>query len=160
MTTRTLAFAMLIACSKPAATPPPATPTPTPAPAPAAKPSDADIVALEHDPDAPPKRPPADPHQDQLASQADAEGTVLFDAKNYAEASAKFRDAVARAPVAKYAYDLCRSLYQEGKFSAGLTACDAAGRLEPDAALAASIAKQRAQILADAKAQHIQLTTP
>ncbi len=156
---RTLALTVVLACSKPAATPPPATPAPAPTaePSPTPRATEHDLVALEHDPGSQSQPPPTTGHQAELAASADAEGTVLFDAKKYADASAKFRDAFARAPTAKYAYDLCRSLYQEGKFGEALTACSAGSKSQPDAALATDINKLSDQIKKDAKAQGIQL---
>jgi tetratricopeptide (TPR) repeat protein len=153
-----LALVLVVACSKPSATAPPAAPAPAPAPTPAPAPhGETDIVALEHDPEAQPPHTPPEPHQAELAANVDAEGSVLFDAKKYAAASAKFRDAFARAPTAKYASDLCRSLYQEGKFDEALTACDAGLRSNPDATLATDINKQLDLIKKDAKAQGVQL---
>src|SRR5260221_11680414 len=151
---RMLALVLLVACSKPAATPPPAAPAPAAMPAPH---GETDVVALEHDPEAKPPHAPPTPYQAELAANVAAEGSVLFDAKKFAEASAKFRDAFARAPTAKYASDLCRSLYQEGKFGEAMTACDSGLRLDPDAALATDINRQLDLLKKDAKAQGIQL---
>lgn len=64
--------------------------------------------------------------QAEIAARLNEEGKVLMYSDKYAEASAKFRDAVARVPEAKYFYNLCASLYKEGKFGEALTACNAA----------------------------------
>ncbi|HEU0034072.1 MAG TPA: hypothetical protein VFQ53_25770 [Kofleriaceae bacterium] len=63
--------------------------------------------------------------QAEIASNLNEEGKQLMYGQKYAEASAKFREAVARVPEAKYFFNLCLSLYQEGKFGEALTACDA-----------------------------------
>ena len=52
-------------------------------------------------------------------------------ASKYDEATAKFRDAVARVPEAKYFFNLCTSLFQEGKFGEALTACNSAAQEQP-----------------------------
>jgi len=64
--------------------------------------------------------------QAEIAARLNEEGKVLMYSDNYPEASAKFRDAVARVPEAKYFYNLCASLFKEGKFGEALTACNAA----------------------------------
>ncbi len=64
--------------------------------------------------------------QAEIAAKLNDEGKVFMYADKYPEASAKFRDAVARVPEAKYFYNLCASLYKEGKFGEALTACNAA----------------------------------
>src|SRR5688500_10224922 len=64
--------------------------------------------------------------QAEIASKLNDEGKAFMYADKYPEASAKFRDAVARVPEAKYFYNLCASLYKEGKFGEALTACNAA----------------------------------
>lgn len=65
--------------------------------------------------------------QAEIAAKLNEEGKAFMYADKYPEASAKFRDAVARVPEAKYFYNLCASLYKEGKFGEALTACNAAG---------------------------------
>src|SRR5688500_15160371 len=64
--------------------------------------------------------------QADIAAKLNEEGKAFMYADKYPEASAKFRDAVARVPEAKYFYNLCASLYKEGKFGEALTACNAA----------------------------------
>src|SRR5579863_6966066 len=65
--------------------------------------------------------------QAEIAARENDEGKQLMfaDPPKYAEASAKFQDAVARVPEAKYFFNLCTSRYQEGKFGQALTACNA-----------------------------------
>ena len=65
--------------------------------------------------------------QAEIAARLNEEGKAFMYQDKWAEASAKFRDAVARVPEAKYFYNLCASLYKEGKFGEALTACNAAG---------------------------------
>ena len=64
--------------------------------------------------------------QADIAAKLNEEGKAFMYADKYPEASAKFRDAVARVPEAKYFYNLCASLYKEGKFGEALTACNQA----------------------------------
>src|SRR5436190_20567513 len=65
--------------------------------------------------------------QAEIAAKPTEEGKAFMYADQYTEASAKFRDAVARVPEAKYFYNLCASLFKEGRFGEALTACNAAG---------------------------------
>jgi hypothetical protein len=101
--------------------------------------------------------PPSGATQAQIAAQADAQGVKEMTAGNYPEASAKFRDAAARVPEAGYFVHLCSSLYHEGKFAEGLTACGAARKQSPSAAQQKLIDKQEKQIKDEAKRQQIQL---
>ena len=64
--------------------------------------------------------------QAEIAARLNEEGKAFMYKDRWAEASAKFRDAVARVPEAKYFYNLCASLFKEGKFGEALTACNAA----------------------------------
>src|SRR5579871_1910561 len=95
--------------------------------------------------------------QADIASRENDEGKELMYAGKYADASAKFRDAVARVPEAKYFFNLCTSLYQEGKFGEALTACDHAGQNNPDAKLKEKTDKLVARIHDEAKAQGVDL---
>ncbi|HEY4243612.1 MAG TPA: hypothetical protein VGM88_27555 [Kofleriaceae bacterium] len=63
--------------------------------------------------------------QAELASKLNDDGKALMYQKDFAGASAKFREAVARVPEAKYFFNLCMSLYQDGHFDEALTACNA-----------------------------------
>ena len=68
--------------------------------------------------------------QADIAAKLNDEGKAFMYADKFAEASAKFREAVARVPEAKYFYNLCASLYKEGKFGEALTACNSASSSE------------------------------
>jgi hypothetical protein len=69
--------------------------------------------------------------QAEIAAKLNEEGKVLMYSDRFAEASAKFREAVARVPEAKYFYNLCASLFKEGKFGDALTACNAVANNNP-----------------------------
>jgi hypothetical protein len=79
------------------------------------------------------------------------DGTELYDAGKYPEASAKFRDAVARVPEPAYFFNLCMSLWREGKHEEALYACDGVGKHEPKPALQAKTQRLVTRIRADAK---------
>jgi tetratricopeptide (TPR) repeat protein len=95
--------------------------------------------------------------QATLAAKLNDEGKELMFAKKYAEASSKFREAVARVPDAKYFFNLCTSLFQEGKFSEALVSCDAVDKNEPTPELAQKARALRERILGEAKQQGIVL---
>ncbi len=63
--------------------------------------------------------------QAQIAAKLSKEGVELMYAQKYSEASARFREAVARVPEPKYFFNLCTSLFQEGKLVEAKTACTA-----------------------------------
>ncbi len=92
--------------------------------------------------------------QAELANRLNEEGKELMYATKYSEASAKFREAVARVPEAKYFFNLCTSLFQEGKFSEALTACGAADKnASQNDELHAKANKLAGRIKDEAKAQ-------
>jgi TolA-binding protein len=95
--------------------------------------------------------------QAALAAKLSDEGVQLMFDKKYAEASAKFRDAVARVPEPKYFFNLCTSLFQEGKFSEALTSCGAVARNNPTPALQSKTNQMMDRIKTEAKAQGIRL---
>ncbi|HEV7556004.1 MAG TPA: hypothetical protein VGO00_11140, partial [Kofleriaceae bacterium] len=95
--------------------------------------------------------------QAQIANQLNEEGKELMFGNKYAEASAKFREAVARVPEPKYFFNLCTSLFQEGKFDLAITACNAVDKNTPAAELHDKNAKLIARIQEEAKAQNIEL---
>jgi hypothetical protein len=97
--------------------------------------------------------------QAEIAARDNAEGEELLVKRRYADASLKFRDAVARVPEARYFFNLCASLFEEGRFGEAHTACDAAGRSGPSAELRARIEKLVERIVAEARAQNIDLDT-
>lgn len=96
--------------------------------------------------------------QADIANRENDEGKQLMFAGKYADASAKFRDAAARTNEGKYYFNLCTSLYQEGKFGESMTACNTADKNAPDDALKAKVAKLRQRIEDDAKKANIDIT--
>lgn len=100
---------------------------------------------------------PAFAQQADLAAKLNDEGKELMFAGKFAEASAKFRDAVARVPEPKYFFNLCTSLYQEGKFDEAMTACNAIDKNSPTAEQKAKTDKLIGKIKDEAAAQHIEL---
>jgi hypothetical protein len=95
--------------------------------------------------------------QAEIAAKENEDGKDLMFAGNYKGASDKFRSAADRAPEAKYYFNLCTSLYQQGVFGAALTACNAGDNLSPDPKLKEKIAKTADKIKDDASKQHIDL---
>jgi tetratricopeptide (TPR) repeat protein len=101
------------------------------------------------------ERTPYDPNQDNASvpsvNRFNAEGTELYDAGKYAEASAKFREAVARVPEPFYFFNLCMSLWREGKRDEALQSCEAVAKNQPTPALQAKTDRVIARIRAGAK---------
>ena len=95
--------------------------------------------------------------QAEIAAKENEEGKQFMFAGNYKQASDKFRSAADRAPEARYYFNLCASLYQQGIFGQALTACNAGDNLNPDAKLKENIEKTQQKIKDDAAAQHIDL---
>ncbi len=95
--------------------------------------------------------------QAEIASKLNEEGKDLMFAGKFHEASEKFQQAVARVPEAKYFFNLCTSLYQEGKFPEAWTACQSVDKNSPDDKLKQKTAKLEQKIQSDADAQHIAL---
>ncbi|HWO22896.1 MAG TPA: hypothetical protein VNO30_29250 [Kofleriaceae bacterium] len=93
--------------------------------------------------------------QAEIAEKLNAEGKTLLFSNKYAEASAKFRLAVARVPEPGYFINLCTSLYHEGKFGEALTACNAVGNNNPSADQRTKADKLTNRIKEEAKAQGI-----
>jgi tetratricopeptide (TPR) repeat protein len=96
--------------------------------------------------------------QAELAAKLNEDGKELMFANKYAEASAKFREAVARVPEAKYFFNLCTSLFQEGKFSEAITACNAVEKNNPTPELNAKASKLSGRINDEAKSQGLTVT--
>jgi tetratricopeptide (TPR) repeat protein len=96
--------------------------------------------------------------QADLAAKLNEDGKELMYAGKYTEASAKFREAVARVPEAKYFFNLCTSLFQEGKFSDALTACDAVEKNKPSAELQGKATKLIGRIESEATAQGLKVS--
>src|SRR6185312_17526603 len=96
--------------------------------------------------------------QAEIANRENEEGKQLMFAGKYTDASANFRDAAARTNEGKYYFNLCTSLYQEGKFGEAMTACNTADKNAPDDALKTKVAKLRQRISDDAKAANVDIT--
>src|SRR3569623_2440408 len=96
--------------------------------------------------------------QADIANRENEEGKQLMFAQKYADASAKFRDAAARTNEGKYYFNLCTSLYQEGKFGEAMTACNTADKNAPDDALKTKVAKLRQRIEDDAKKANVDVS--
>jgi len=147
---RALGLVVVLGCRQPGPPPTVVPQPPSPPTAPADPPAD------------PPSTPPAPPStgpvplvsagkprptsmgtQAELAADKAWEGEEHYRGGRYAEASASFRDSVARVPEPRAFYNLCASLYMEGKFGEALVACDAVGRNRPTAEL-----RERAETLA------------
>lgn len=95
--------------------------------------------------------------QAEIASKENEEGKQLMFQQKYADASAKFQDAVARVPEAKYFFNLCMSLYQEGKFGEALTACNSVDKNGADDALKTKASKLEDKIKDEAQKQGVAL---
>jgi len=93
--------------------------------------------------------PPGGTHA-EIAARSAAEGQALFAEGKFAEASSKYMDAVARVPESRYFYLLAQARYREGKFTEALTACDAAEKTNPNAALLVKIRELRTMIRTEA----------
>jgi tetratricopeptide (TPR) repeat protein len=137
MNLRWLVLAIAMGCSKSSAPPdPPPKAEPT---APAAKPE-----------------PGSGAPSDQAAAANNAGKELMFSG-HYAEASAKFRDAVARDPQPQYSFNLCTGLFQEGKFGEALAACNAVKTMHPSDQIATKTDALIAKIRDEAKRQNITL---
>jgi hypothetical protein len=174
-----LALMMVLGCSGPAApsqpavTPEPPTPTtradeppPAQAPAPAelappppevtGAPPAGRVAERDLEPAVPsPGRKTES--QSEIAARVNAEGRKAALAGKYDVASTKFREAVARVPEPGYFFNLCTSLFQEGKFGEALTACNAVANQSPTDALATKTQKLIERVLGEAKRQKIEI---
>jgi len=95
--------------------------------------------------------------QAEIATAENEEGKSLMFAGNFKGASDKFRSAAVRAREAKYYFNLCTSLYQQGLFGEALTACATGDDLSPEPKLKEKIQKTQEKIRSDAAMQHIDL---
>ena len=88
------------------------------------------------------------------------DGEQAYRSGDYAGATGRFREAVARVPEPRYFYNLCASLFQEGKFGEALTACNAVGNNNPAAAIQRMADELTADIHEEARAQGLQIAPP
>ncbi len=96
--------------------------------------------------------------QAELAEKLNEEGKTLMFQHKYAEAIARFRQAIARAPgEPRYFFNLCVAQYQEGRFGEALTACKAVANRNPSAELRAKASKMIETIRREATSQGIAL---
>jgi hypothetical protein len=96
--------------------------------------------------------------QADIAAKLNEEGKAFMYADKYPEASAKFRDAVARVPEAKYFYNLCASLFKEGKFGEALLNCNQASNSDTASPELKDQASKLAQgVTTEAKRQGIEV---
>jgi hypothetical protein len=96
--------------------------------------------------------------QQAIAARLNEEGKAAMYAQNYGDATAKFRQAVARVPEPTYFFNLCLALYQEGKFGEAMVACEATTKNDAPAALVAKAQKMLARIRDEARRQGIELS--
>jgi hypothetical protein len=95
--------------------------------------------------------------QAEIAAQRAAEGKEAVMNQQFALASQKFRDAVARVPEPAYFFNLCVSLFLEGKFGESLTACNAVEHNSPTPQLKQKTEKMIVRILDEARREGIQI---
>jgi hypothetical protein len=112
-------------------------------------------AAAHHD--QPPEPVAADGSQAAIAAKLNDEGKDLMFKSDFAAASTKFRDAVARVPDPKYFFNLCVSLFSEGKYSEALASCQGALVNQPDAALRGKIEKTIVLVKNEAKKQGVKV---
>lgn len=94
--------------------------------------------------------------QAEIAEKLNKEGRQLLFENQYPEATAKFRQAIARVPAEpKYFLNLCVSLFYEGKFGEALTACNAVNNNNPSPEQRAKSDQLTEKINKEAKAQGI-----
>ena len=94
--------------------------------------------------------------QAEIAEKLNKEGRQLLFENKYPDATAKFRQAIARVPAEpKYFLNLCVSLFYEGKFGESLTACNAVGNNNPSPEQRTKSDQLTEKINKEAKAQGI-----
>ena len=101
--------------------------------------------------------PPSGSGQAAIASRLNTEGTRAIQARQFAVASTKFRDAAARVPEPGYLFNLGLALYLEGKFAESLTACDATLNSQPAPTLARKAEQLIVRVQTEAKSQGVDL---
>ena len=106
----------------------------------------------------PSSKPTNQKSQAEIAAHLAWEAEQLYAQGKYADATTKLRDAASRVPLARYFYNLCASLYEQGKFSEALTACNAVDKTdEPPPTLTAKAADLMAWIKDEAGRQNLQI---
>lgn len=95
--------------------------------------------------------------QAEIAEKLNQEGKELMYSNNYAEASKKFQEAVARVPEAKYFFNLCVSRANEGRLDEAITACNAVDLNSPSTELKGKKEKMVTKINEMAKSQGVEL---
>jgi len=99
---------------------------------------------------------PAFADQKEIAEGLNEEGKALMFKNKYPEATAKFRQAIARLPgEPKYYFNLCTSLFHEGKFGEAIAACNAVGNNNPSGDQREKADKLSSRIKDEAKKQGI-----
>jgi hypothetical protein len=94
--------------------------------------------------------------QTDIAEKYNEEGKTLMFKTRYAEATGKFRQAIARIPgEPKYYLNLCMSLFHDGKFGEALAACNAVENNGPNAEQRTKADKLTGLIKKEAEAQNI-----
>jgi Flp pilus assembly protein TadD len=97
------------------------------------------------------------PTQAEIAAKLVEEGKEAMMKRDYALATTKFREAVARAPEPQYYVNLCVSLYSEGKFGEANTACRTALQNKPTEAVKQKAEKMIEKIREEARKQGISI---
>ncbi|MBX3159932.1 MAG: hypothetical protein KF773_28445 [Deltaproteobacteria bacterium] len=96
--------------------------------------------------------------QSEIANRYNEEGKSALYVNNYAEATLKFQQAVARVAEPKYFFNLCTSMFQEGRFDESIVACEAVGTNESSSPeLKTKAEKLLVRIKGEAKAQGVAL---
>ncbi len=93
--------------------------------------------------------------QAAIAWKSASDGIDFAKNGKWADASMKFRDAVARVPEPHYFFNLCVTLYQEGKFGEALTSCNAVSSNAPPSALQTKADLMMTRIKLEAQRQGI-----
>jgi hypothetical protein len=96
--------------------------------------------------------------QAEIANRLNEEGKSALYVNNYAEATVKFQQAVARVAEPKYFFNLCTSMFQEGRFDEAIVACEAVTTNESSTPEQKTKAEKLVvRIKDEAKAQGVQL---
>jgi tetratricopeptide (TPR) repeat protein len=91
------------------------------------------------------------------AEKLNEEGKNLMYSGDYRAAGEKFRDATKKDPQAKYFFNLCSALYQQGMFGAAMSACNEVAKHKPASELQQKASATIENIESEAKTQSINL---